>query len=132
MPSRQRYELWGREMRRKRQMGGTETGLLRRLARVKGIETSYVNTSGKVCEVSDKTLQAILELRGITPSNATAIRACLERERVRELNRFVEPVVVAWGGDLGKVGPFFGKGRQNQRLHVRLRLESGEEARVES
>ena len=100
---------------------------MRKLGREKGIELSYVDTTGKRREVSDETLRAILALRGVPVSNSREITASEQRERAQQLDRPIPPVLVAWDGRL----PRLRKITQDQKVSLRVRFEDGTEKKVQ-
>jgi len=71
------------------------------LARHVGVQTSYLDTSGKQQHAAPETLAAILKLWGITARTPRQIRDALVEHELNHWQRILEPVIIAWDGNTG-------------------------------
>jgi 4-alpha-glucanotransferase len=99
---------------------------LRELARSYGVQTEYVGMSGQTEPAPARSLLAVLNaLGGEVESEADAPRALVERKFLRGMRR-VEPVVVAWDGDLPSIQVQLPLKLASSTVHGRLACEGGE------
>src|SRR2546421_245906 len=91
----------------------------RRIAHDAGIETSYIDYSGKVQHVSQETLLAILQTRGL-----------LRKNKLPRVPILIEPIVVAWNGKPPRIRPRFPKECGNPKVKVCIEFEDGERRSV--
>jgi 4-alpha-glucanotransferase len=95
------------------------------LAKALGVQPSYTDVMKRRRTATTETLlravSALLREEVASPENATGALERLERDRAA---RVIDPVAVAWDGRLSAVELH---GRANQRVEVRVELESGEE-----
>ena len=99
---------------------------LYQLAKLHGIQTSYIDMRGKECHADHDAIRALL--RNFTPGIGTRRQILdsvhLELERRRE--RCLSPVMVAWRGQANQVEFHLTSKESNRRMKVSLTLESGE------
>lgn len=95
------------------------------LARLYGVQTSYVNAWGQPSTASPEALLAVLKALGAEVESPADFPAALEARRRQLAARRLPPVVVAWDGQAAEIAlPLEVSGR----LSCRLRLESGAES----
>jgi 4-alpha-glucanotransferase len=68
-----------------------------------GIQTSYIDTSGKLQYATPEALAAILKVWGIPANTARQIRDALVEHELNHWQKILEPVIIAW--DQSKVDP---------------------------
>jgi 4-alpha-glucanotransferase len=96
------------------------------LARVVGIQTSYIDTSGKRQYAAPETLTSILELWGIAAHTQRQICDALSLCGLNHWQRNIEPVIVAWDGRRPKIELRIPAAHENQLANCALRFESGQ------
>lgn len=111
-------------------MNRTELRTLRQLARLHGVQLSYVDMAGQEQAASPEALRAVLKALGAPATHAEEVTESLRRVRLRRWQRCVEPVTVAWDGRLPRIWMRLPE-RFAQRSTVQLRLEDGTERRLE-
>ena len=106
---------------------GSERARLHELARLCGVETSYLNyLTGQPKTVGEETLAAVLRVLGVELRSLADVDRALRRRRRARWQRCLEPVVVAWDGEPAAVVLRLPADRNGQRVEAELRLESGE------
>jgi len=105
---------------------GPELARLRLLARLHGIQASYVDVSGRTVRASRTTLLATLGALGAPVDSIADVTEAL-RSRTQDLwRRPLEPVLVAWDGRLGSVRLRLPLWVMHARRRWSLALENGE------
>ncbi len=97
-----------------------ETSLLRALARLHGIQTSYVDVGRHRVVASDETLRALLLSLGVPAGNRADLEASWRGAAEDRLRRGVDDVVVAWNGVLGCVDCFVPEASREVRVSIEL------------
>jgi 4-alpha-glucanotransferase len=105
---------------------GTPTGPLHELARLYGVQTAYYNVLHQRQPASMDALLAILNSLGAPLERLVDVSSAL-RERRKELwQRLLEPVTVAWDGNLSSLSLRLPASSAEVTLDCHLTLESGE------
>ena len=106
---------------------GSERTRLHELARLCGVETTYVNyLTGRPKLVHEETLVAVLRTLGIELRSLSDVPRALSRQRRARWQRCLEPVVVAWDGRPTSTLLRLPAHPSGGRLEAELRLEGGE------
>ncbi|MDR9785702.1 MAG: hypothetical protein RJR37_00205 [Peptococcaceae bacterium MAG4] len=79
-------------------MSGLQTRLLHRLARLYGVETSYLDYQGTRRQATPESLLAALRALGAPLAKPEHLPGALRETIQRRWQRTCEPVVVAWEG----------------------------------
>ena len=79
-------------------MSGLQKRLLHRLARLYGVETSYLDYRGTRRRAAPESLLAALRALGAPLAKPEHLSGALRETLQRQWRRICEPVVVAWGG----------------------------------
>lgn len=101
------------------------------LARLYGVQTSYVDASGEIRPVSPETLLSVLIGLGADIQSLEHAPRALSDRRQQIWRRWIEPVIVSWEGDPTRVPLRLPVSISDQRLIVRLILESREQLSYE-
>jgi 4-alpha-glucanotransferase len=99
---------------------------LRRLARLFGVQTAYVDTTKTRRTASPETLLAVLRALGAPVAAARDAPGALREVVQARWRRPVDPVAVAWEGRPASLLLRLPKGRDGGRAAVRLEREDGE------
>ena len=98
---------------------------LERLARMHGIESSYVDATGERRFVSLETLRGLLEALGASASNPREIKESFKQADEARKKKQVEPVIVVWGEGKRQIVVPCESTITGQNLSSRIRLEDG-------
>jgi 4-alpha-glucanotransferase len=99
---------------------------LRQLARLEGIQLSYINAAGNVQEASTESLRATLSALGIPLEKSSDVTEALRAARAPSRQQGLEPVTVAWAsGKPTVVSVRLPGSTQGQAAQARLILENG-------
>lgn len=104
---------------------------LHQLARLCGLQVTYLDAGGQPCEVSDRALLSTLRALGISIEHAEQAGDLLRRQKQRVCQRCLEPVLIAWDGDLGAIHLRLPEARASGPFGWRLHLEDGQEQQGE-
>lgn len=107
----------------------SEQSVLRRLARMYGVQTAFYDVQHRRLEASAETLMAVLRALGAPIERMADAAPAVRSKRLAEWSRMAEPVAVAWDGNLPSLGlriPL-GRGASRRRIAARMILEGGEE-----
>lgn len=102
-----------------------ETGLLLKLAQLYGIQTAYYGSDHKRCQAQSESILAILKLLGAPIVSRNDLRAANHARLKWTFNKIIEPVIVAWDGNLDSVTVRLPDNVHNNQLHIHLILEDG-------
>lgn len=105
-------------------MNASELRALRRLARLQGIQLSYVSASGETREASPEALLGVLAALGCLVDSARDIPERLDELEEAERGRPLPRIIVAWDEQKTRVRARRAKGRPGP-MHLRLTLEDG-------
>ena len=97
---------------------------LRRLARLFGIQTEYLDVARRTCHASEESLLATLKVLGAAIENVGDAATLLRGRRQQLWQRAVPPVAVAWEGQ-GTVRIRIDAARATDTLDCHLALENG-------
>lgn len=107
-----------------------ETLQLEELARLHGVQTSYVSNAGQIRKASPETLRAVLKTLGVEAEGD--LDAAIQYARNLQLRRIVEPVIVQWDGVLKKAPVIRAKsGTRRAKVEAQIVSESGDTRRVQ-
>jgi 4-alpha-glucanotransferase len=107
----------------------TASRALLELARLKGIQLSYVNAAGQTQAASAETLVATLGALGTRVETGEDILDALQATRSERQERRLEPVAVAWGGKPKRLRVAM-PAESELPTRVRIHLEDGQEKEV--
>ena len=96
------------------------------LARLNGVQTSYLDMDGRRQEAAPEVLAAVLGALGVPANNPREIRDSLDETTSRPWRQCVEPVIVAWEHRPAAVRLHLVAGTALSSVRCRLQLESGE------
>jgi 4-alpha-glucanotransferase len=99
---------------------------LEELAALFGIERSFHDIRGKEYVASDEALFSLLPRLGARLHSESSLDEALRHRRVELAERVLEPVLVAWDGELAPIEVSVPRERREGRFRVSLTLESGE------
>ncbi len=99
---------------------------LQELARLNGVQASYIDMDGRRQEATPEVVAAVLGALGVPATNRKEIRDSLHETASRPWRQCVEPVIVAWDHRPATVPLHLSGAAALQPVHCRLRLESGE------
>ena len=108
-------------------MEAVQTELLHTVAREYGIQTHYFDTEGEQIDVSAATYRAILAALGAGDDALSNLEQARLNARRRHWTRALEPVLVAWDGELGAVELRCSDWQAHGWTACRLRFERGGE-----
>src|SRR6267143_523504 len=93
-----------------------------RLAHLHGIESSYVDATGRIHTVSPETLIALLKACEVAASTERDIKDALARTEQARNETVLEPVNVVWGQRPGRIrlncSAFLSSGKMKYLLHL--------------
>ncbi|HLF70969.1 MAG TPA: 4-alpha-glucanotransferase, partial [Dehalococcoidia bacterium] len=104
-------------------MNAPDPVLLRQLARLYGVQTGYAGMGGEHVEANPDSVLAVLEALG---ANTDDIASSINLRRRELWHRRLQPVLVAWEGDLPAIYARVPAGDLSQRFEMRLTLETGD------
>ena len=108
-------------------MRASSQGQLRRLARLCGVQPSFIDATGRRRFASVETLLAILRSLGVEIRGPDAAAEALEAWRRARWSELIEPVVTAWVGEPARAGLRLPACLAGGRASWVLKLESGRE-----
>ena len=117
-------KIWGRMT-----MSGLQTRLLHRLARLYGVETSYLDYQGTRRQATPESLLAALRALGAPLAKPEHLPGALRETIQRRWQRTCEPVVVAWEGKTPCLELRLPGRAATGPAGCRLQLEDGRELR---
>ena len=103
----------------------TPGGVLARLAGSYGVQLGYRDALGRVREPSRESLLAALRALGADVDGMGGLQGALREREAEAAGRLVEPVVVAWDGELPRLGLRLPGGREGVPVRLTFTLEDG-------
>jgi len=91
-----------------------------------GIQSSYLDTSGKRQHAAPETLAAILQLWEINALTSKEIHDALTEFELNRWRKIVNPVIVAWNGETTKIELLIPAASEKHSAEGRIRLEDGQ------
>lgn len=110
----------------------TPSAALRELTSLYGIQRAYTDIFGRRRAASTESLLAILGALGAPIHGVANAPDALRERRLRQWQRALEPVAVAWNGRPGEIGLRLEAKRAQGPAHFRISSETGEEFEWES
>ncbi|MPZ49576.1 MAG: 4-alpha-glucanotransferase [Dehalococcoidia bacterium] len=105
----------------------TEPALLRRLARLYGVQTSYIGMDAASVEARPESLLAALRGLGAPIETSRDLRPAIRERVLSRWDWHLEPVLIAWEGALPPVELRLPERERQGEVEWRLELEGGEQ-----
>jgi len=103
----------------------------RRLARMNGVQPSFVDAAAQWQSASPDVLCALLLALGVPAGDEAEVRDSLRAGRLRPYRQGIEPAMVAWDGRRRKVSIHLPIKFARKPMQARLRLEDGRQEKLE-
>ncbi len=98
---------------------------LRTLARLYGVNTTYADVWGNPRRTSEESIARTLQLMGAPLADVAGAEDAVRGRRQELWREWIEPVLVAWHGRLGKVSVRLPESLDAARYQVEIELEDG-------
>ncbi len=102
------------------------TAELRRLARLYGVQTSYIDAARQIQDASPEALQRVLQLLGAPLESLNEASAAIRARREQLWKTCLRPVTVVWQGEPALAELRLTTRQAQQTLSASMKLESGE------
>jgi len=100
---------------------------LRQLARLYGVQTAYYDVNRHRQQASEESLLAVLHSLGASVASLQDVLSAWRERKQALWQRVMEPVIVAWTGELPLVVVRLPHSKANTVMNCHLKLENGEE-----